>query len=393
VRLLHLVGFTSDHTGLIFAARRGAKSGGFVVALDDGLLELIEAARRSQARTTATPAAGLAVRPRVESGLSPREMQARLRAGRTVAAVAAEAGVEVEWVERFAAPVLAEQAAAVARAGQLVLRTPRRGESDRALAASVRRNLVDRGIRLADDEFDAAWSSFQQAADEWLVRFHYRSRGRELDAEWMMEPASGVLTARNRLATELGYVDPGRHAPLFRELPPARVLRDPAAVAPLAVAAAPGEAAVSPRRRAAKKTAAQVTKKASATRAAPAKKVATQGTKKAPAKKAPTPKGAAPVVTPATTPVVTPATTPVVTPATTPAATPAATPPPRPSVPIGPMPALSRPESGPRMAIRAVPATPRLRTTASTPLTTADPGAFVPPAARRDHPGIPWTGR
>jgi hypothetical protein len=305
-------------------------------------------------------------------------MQARLRAGRTVAAVAAEAGVEVEWVERFAAPVLAEQAAAVARAGQLVLRTPRRGESDRALAASVRRNLVDRGIRLADDEFDAAWSSFQQAADEWLVRFHYRSRGRELDAEWMMEPASGVLTARNRLATELGYVDPGRHAPLFRELPPARVLRDPAAVAPLAVAAAPGEAAVSPRRRAAKKTAAQVTKKASATRAAPAKKVATQGTKKAPAKKAPakkapTPKGAAPVVTPATTP--------------------AATPPPRPSVPIGPMPALSRPESGPRMAIRAVPATPRLRTTASTPLTTADPGAFVPPAARRDHPGIPWTGR
>ena len=31
---LHLVGFTTDHEGLIFSARKGAKTGSFVLKLD-----------------------------------------------------------------------------------------------------------------------------------------------------------------------------------------------------------------------------------------------------------------------------------------------------------------------------------------------------------------------
>ena len=42
---LHLVGFTTDLQGLIFSARRGAKSGSFVVQLDQKLVETIAEAR------------------------------------------------------------------------------------------------------------------------------------------------------------------------------------------------------------------------------------------------------------------------------------------------------------------------------------------------------------
>ena len=135
-------------------------------------------------------------------------------------AVAAEAGVGIEWIERFAAPVFAEQAAAAARAAQLTLRLPRRGESSRPLASSVLCNLADRGIRLAEDEFAAAWSALQHAPDEWLIRFRYSSGGRELDAEWILNPVTRTLSSRSRLATELGFVDSERHA--LPDLEPAK---------------------------------------------------------------------------------------------------------------------------------------------------------------------------
>ena len=45
----------------------------------------------------------------MESALSPREIQTRLRSGATLAEVAAEAGVDEARLEGFAKPVLAER--------------------------------------------------------------------------------------------------------------------------------------------------------------------------------------------------------------------------------------------------------------------------------------------
>ena len=52
---------------------------------------------------------------RVESRLPIGEIQTRLRRGRSLKDVAKDAGVEQEWVERFAAPVFAEQAEVISR--------------------------------------------------------------------------------------------------------------------------------------------------------------------------------------------------------------------------------------------------------------------------------------
>ncbi|MGH9267063.1 MAG: septation protein SepH, partial [Acidimicrobiales bacterium] len=196
VQQLHPVGFTADLAGLIFSARKGTTAGGFTVPVDEHLIALIEEVvrlRRSPADegdagagAGPAPAAGIAarLRPRPHSALSPREIQGRLRAGRSVESVAAEAGVDGEWVARFAAPVLAEQAKVVARARTLVYVKPRLGPSAQPLGVSVRWNAAERDVRLAEDEFDAAWSAYQVRDNLWVVRFSFVSRRRRQDGEW-----------------------------------------------------------------------------------------------------------------------------------------------------------------------------------------------------------------
>jgi len=209
VRQLHVIGFTSDHSGLVLSPKRGAKTGSFVLLVDPALLERIEAAREErEAVFPDQPSRS----PRQESSLSPREIQARLRGGRTLEQVAAEAGVSVEWVERFAAPVLAEQAAAVERARGAELSTPRRGLSDRPLGVAVLRNLATRGVRLSSEELEAGWQAAHLADGDWLVSFSYRSRGRQRVAQWVFSTASGTLVSQNRLGTELGFVERARAA-------------------------------------------------------------------------------------------------------------------------------------------------------------------------------------
>ncbi len=227
MRELRVIGFTSDHGGLILAAKRGADTESFLLALDDDLASLVVKARQHAGvvdaelglgageGATAGPGAdrtGVVGRPG-RSGLTPREIQARLRSGRTVGEVAMEAGVGTDWIDRFAAPVLAEQAAVVARALAAKLHTPRRGHSERMLEASVQRNLADRGIMLTAEEFDSAWSAAYLLDNEWLLRFRFVSKSRPSVAEWVYDMSSGALISRSRLATELGFVDAVRHDP------------------------------------------------------------------------------------------------------------------------------------------------------------------------------------
>ncbi len=221
MRKLHLVGATSDLEALLFTARKGSKSGGYVVSLDDELLGAIADTQRrrsgepaeAEARVLPPPPAP-ATRPpagqRAVSSLTPREMQARLRAGRSIEEVAAEAGVEREWVERFAVPILAEQAQVVELARSLVYAKPRLGGSSQPLAESVVWNLSDRGVWLSEDVLDRSWNAYQLHDAVWMIRFRFRARGREQEALWELDVPEARLVARNRMASELGFVEKGR---------------------------------------------------------------------------------------------------------------------------------------------------------------------------------------
>ncbi len=300
VQQLHLVGVTTEHDSLIFSVRKGAKSGSFVLPLDENLVSaLADAIRRRNADgvdldlpaelDTPSPA------PRRQSHLSPREIQDRLRAGRSLQEIAAEAGVGEEWVARFAAPVEAERSQIITRARELTYAKPRRGESAETLGMSVRWNLAERGVRMTNDEFTGAWSGYQVTDETWMVTFDFVSRQRQQVAEWEVDLETGDLVGRNRLASDLGYVEPGRRRRSITSMQPtaamtsarnvgqdARAGADEEADAPVAQRATPAK-----RRPTAKKAtpAKKVTaKRATVTRKATAKKAT--ATKKAPAKRA-----------------------------------------------------------------------------------------------------------
>src|SRR5205807_2080939 len=149
--------------------------------------------------------------------LTPRQIQARLRAGQSIAEVAAEAKVDTEWVERFAVPVVAEQTRMISQARSSTYSKARLGQSTQDLGTSVRWNLADKGVILAADVFDEGWNAFQMQDEIWIVRFRYTSRGREQLAEWEFDSGARHLASRNRLASELGYVEKGRRR---RPMPP-----------------------------------------------------------------------------------------------------------------------------------------------------------------------------
>lgn len=284
---LHLVGITTELDGLIFSGRRGARSGTFVVPITEELLESIgqvEKLRREAEPDGAldeTASAMRRLRPssRPESRLTPREMQARLRAGQSVAQVARTAAVDEEWVDRFAAPILAEQARVLETAMALPMTGGRHGPSALSLADSVRVNLHDRGVVPPPEP--EGWSVHNLGEGGWSVRFEYVSRRRRQVAEWDLDMEARELTPGNRLAGEIGHVSSPRR-------------RVPAAVAASSDEQAPAPARPA-RKTAARKAAAR--KKAAPKRAAPKK----AAPKRAAPKKAGPKKKAAPRRAPART--------------------------------------------------------------------------------------------
>ena len=280
---LHLVGFTTDHDALIFSARKGAKSGGFLVALDAKFYDTLDEAGRLRDDGGKKRGARRPSLPRPESALSPRDIQMRLRAGRSIANIASEAGVDEEWVARFAWPIQAEQAQVVARAQGLTFAKARLGASGRPLGEAVWWNIADKGVLMAQDQYDQCWTAHHLRDSSWIVRFDFVNRKKRQRAEWEVDIREATLTSRNRLASELGYIEPGRRgrppAPLP---PPAKPVVKKEAPAPVAARA------VVAKRAPAKKKA--TTKKKTATKRAPAKKRATA--KRAPAKKKATAKRA-----------------------------------------------------------------------------------------------------
>jgi len=205
VQQLYLVGSTTDGENLILSDRKSTKAGAFQIALDDALRAAVSGADDCESGSRSRSA-------RPDSQLSPREMQARLRAGQTVTEVAAEAGVDESWVERFANPVLAEQAKVIGEALDLTFAKPRRGLSQFALRESVRSNLIDKGVNLTEEDFESGWSAWQMGGPVWAIGFSYRSRGRAQAAKWVIDLRTGSLAARNPLASNLGYVDLGEES-------------------------------------------------------------------------------------------------------------------------------------------------------------------------------------
>jgi hypothetical protein len=224
---LKAVGVSDDGLALFLGTRANARSGGYVLALDEALLERLEEAREKvfaarAARGEGDPAtAGTAEapapppppppRPRVESRLSVKEIQAMLREGRTVQAIAKKAGVDEAWIQKFQAPIVWERAGMASRARRSVVVKARSGPSAVPLDDAVLGNLRARGIVLSPSNYENAWDSIRRVkSGTWTVTFTFEARGRMNVAKWEYDTETMEVRPVNKLAGDLGWIQPRR---------------------------------------------------------------------------------------------------------------------------------------------------------------------------------------
>jgi hypothetical protein len=232
---LKAVGVSEDGLSLILATRANARAGPYRLAVDESLLAQLEEARArvlgakerqaaeaeaaeaeaAEAEAAPAPEATPELPPpapvRVESKLSVREIQAFLRQGRSVPSIAKKAGVAESWIEKFEVPIVWERAGMAARAQRATLVKSRSGASALPLGEAVQANLKLRRIKLSPEAYDAAWDSTRHPkTGKWAITFTFTSRRRPHVAQWQYDTENLEVHPLNKLAAELGWVQPRR---------------------------------------------------------------------------------------------------------------------------------------------------------------------------------------
>jgi hypothetical protein len=156
-------------------------------------------------------------RPTIPEGsrLTAAEIQAQIRAGRGVRAVAEMAEAPVDWVRYLAEPVMAEKAAILRQVLTARPQRPRaKGPGDplgRALLLALRARKVPSPEHVLANGFTA----YRRGHGPWRVRLAFRKDGRRYSALWAFDPRTNRIEPRNDLADELGWrrVSPARWGP------------------------------------------------------------------------------------------------------------------------------------------------------------------------------------
>jgi hypothetical protein len=158
----------------------------------------------------------------VKSVLTPKEIQARIRAGASVEQLAESAGVDIARVERFAHPVLLERsrAAELATMAHPVLTD---GPAVLTLLEAVTTALVSRGLN--PDVLD--WDAWRNEDSRWTVQLAWQAGRSDNVAHFLFSPGAhgGTVTAADDTASEL--IDPTFERPLRPVAPVAQLDFEP----------------------------------------------------------------------------------------------------------------------------------------------------------------------
>jgi hypothetical protein len=173
----------------------------FVLRADDRLRRAVRDEKSRQGQTQ--------IDIEVKSVLSPKDIQARIRAGASVEQLAAAAGVDTARVERFAHPVLLERsrAAELATAAHPVLTD---GPAVLTLLETVTTALVARGL----DPEATSWDAWRNEDSRWTVQLAWKAGRSDNVAHFRFSPGAhgGTITAFDDAASEL--IDPNFARPL-----------------------------------------------------------------------------------------------------------------------------------------------------------------------------------
>ncbi|WP_298891208.1 septation protein SepH [uncultured Serinicoccus sp.] len=143
--------------------------------------------------------AALRPRPRQAEGggragrsVTPRDVQAMIRAGQPAEDVAGSTGWELERVRRFEGPVVAEREHVVGLAQRAPVRASGRTDGSHTLERRVRERLQSRGVDLTAVSWDAARG---EAHEPWTVIVAFMAGGRERRGAWHYDVRSRWVEA------------------------------------------------------------------------------------------------------------------------------------------------------------------------------------------------------
>ena len=186
MRTARLVRLSPDGKSLIVATDDGEE---LQIAADDRLRAAIRGDR---------PRLGQ-LEIEMNTSLSPRDIQTRIRAGESLEDVTRLAGIPLDRVERFAAPVLAEREHVAAVAMSASVR--RRGEASghRSLRITVTERLVTRGV----EPCRTPGSRWRSASGRWAVTADYSTGTESRHACFTYDPRGRFSVAANDEARRL----------------------------------------------------------------------------------------------------------------------------------------------------------------------------------------------
>jgi len=216
MRELKVVGLGADGKNIICEGDTPGEQ--FRLPADDRL----RAALRGEAAALDQPQLDI----EITDMLSPKEIQARVRAGASVEQVATASGSDISRIRRFAHPVLLERS----RAAELATAAhPLRvdGPAVLTLLETVSAALVARGLNPAK----LSWDSWRNEDGRWTVQLSWQAGRSDNLAHFCFTPGAhgGTVTAMDDPASEL--IDPDFKPPLRPLAPVARLEFDEPAAA------------------------------------------------------------------------------------------------------------------------------------------------------------------
>lgn len=163
------------------------------------------------------------------SNLTPAEIQALIRSGRGVRAVARLAGTPLAWIRYLAEPIRQERQGVVDQLLRARQTRARLGPSSETIGESVYQNLRGKGIRSPDRILEDGFSAHRSDDREWRVRLFFEHRSKRYSARWSFDPATREVIPQNTLAVQLGWrrprgADDNEEEPVRRRPVPRRTL-------------------------------------------------------------------------------------------------------------------------------------------------------------------------
>jgi hypothetical protein len=199
MRELKVVGLDHDGKYIICEGEEPAEQ--FKLAADDRLRAVL----RGEPQPPEHPQLDIVV----TNMLSPKEIQAKIRAGASVEQVAAASGSDVARIRRFAHPVLLERARAaeLATASHPVLAD---GPAVLSLLETVSTTMVARGL----EPDRLSWDAWRNEDSRWTVQLAWKVGHSDNIAHFSYSPGAhgGTATAIDDAASEL--IDPDFERPL-----------------------------------------------------------------------------------------------------------------------------------------------------------------------------------